>query len=53
MEAKEKLEGENSVSSQSKAFQVIHNPLKKLQESLIFFKFIKKHPWDYQALLQQ
>ena len=54
MQAKEKLEGEKSISSQSEAFQVMYNPIKqKLQSSLISFDWIEKHPWGYQALLEQ
>ena len=54
MQAKEKLEGEKIISSQSGAFQVMHNPIKqKLQSSLISFEWIEKYPWDYQALLEQ
>ena len=45
MQAKEKLEGEKVISSQSKAFQVMYNPIKeKLQNSLISFDWIEKHP---------
>ena len=53
-QAKEKFEGEKVISSQSKAFKVMYNPIKeKLQNSLISFDWIEKHPWDYQALLEQ
>ena len=54
MQVKEKLEEEKVISSQSKAFQVMYNPVKeKLQNSLISFDWIEKYPWDYQALLEQ
>ena len=32
----------------------MYNPIKeKLQNSLISFDWIEKHPWDYQALFEQ